>query len=232
MISELWRLAGAAIGLGIAVGFRALFSDRLPPVQFRAYLWDSAADFLLLAAGITIAAIALLWPERSADQSGRRFTSIRWRAPTLLNGFGLALALYSFLGFGMVGEHKVSWWSPPPAAALDQPGAERLALASARQANKPTLLYFHADWCSGCADFERFVIGSPYLAAELSQFQMVRLDVTDSERWEKILRESFGDPPLPAAIVFDRQGRELEPRFVGAEQSLVAMRASLRAALQ
>lgn len=90
-----------------------------------------------------------------------------------------------------------------------------LAAATAN-AGRPSMLFFHADWCTSCVEMERFVFTDPQVGALLGRFARFEADVTHNRDEDKALMQRFGLFGPPAVIFFDAQGREIERlRMVG-----------------
>lgn len=88
--------------------------------------------------------------------------------------------------------------------------------AATASAGRPSMLFFHADWCTSCVEMERFVFPVPKVQALLSRFARLEADVTHNRADDKALMQRFGLFGPPAVIFFDAQGREIaQLRMVG-----------------
>lgn len=97
----------------------------------------------------------------------------------------------------------------------DQSGLAR-HLELARQAGKPVLLDFYADWCASCITMENKVFPRPDIAALLSQAYLIKADVTENDAGNQTLLKQFGLFGPPSMIFYDRQGQEIaELKTVG-----------------
>ncbi len=74
-------------------------------------------------------------------------------------------------------------------------------------ASKPILLDLYADWCVSCIEFERFTFTDPQVAAQMSAFTLLRVDVTQNTVADRALLQKFGlfGPP---AILFFKQSAD------------------------
>lgn len=90
----------------------------------------------------------------------------------------------------------------------DQSGLAR-HLELARQAGKPVLLDFYADWCASCITMENKVFPQPDIAALLSQAYLIKADVTENDAGNQTLLKQFGLFGPPSMIFYDRQGQEI-----------------------
>ncbi len=228
----------AAFGAWSLAARAAVYADGFSdPVQFRVYLWDNAAFFLYLPAAVLLAVVLRLLTANGYLRRG----------PTLaaLYGVAAATAFVSFAGFQIVRPQNIVWTDPMQSKAgsratfAAEPGQDTVwlpqivsrARALGLSQERPVLFYLHADWCHSCADFESFVLGSPFLQKDLEPFIKVRLDVTDIHRWQDYLDRKLGVSAVPSVIVGDRAGRIVPRPVVGENVSLRAVQSVLRAAL-
>jgi thiol:disulfide interchange protein DsbD len=76
-------------------------------------------------------------------------------------------------------------------------------------AGRPTMLFFHADWCTSCVEMERLVFPQPAVRGALQSFALLQADVTANNADDQALMKHFGMFGPPAIIFYDAQGREL-----------------------
>jgi len=91
---------------------------------------------------------------------------------------------------------------------------EELNLAL-KNAQKPVMLDFYADWCVNCVEFEQFTFSDPRVKAKLEKFTLLKADVTKNSDDDKALQKAFTiyGPP---AILFFKEGKEVsELRLAG-----------------
>ncbi|WP_232823701.1 protein-disulfide reductase DsbD [Salinicola sp. CPA57] len=83
------------------------------------------------------------------------------------------------------------------------------ALASARAAGRPAMVDVSADWCISCKIMERTVFPEPAVAERLTDFTLIRADVTQDAATSRELLEHFGlfGPP---GLLFFNDGKELK----------------------
>ncbi|AOO65482.1 protein-disulfide reductase DsbD [Sulfurospirillum halorespirans] len=91
---------------------------------------------------------------------------------------------------------------------------EELNLAL-KNAQKPVMLDFYADWCVNCVEFEQFTFSDSRVKAKLEKFTLLKADVTKNSDDDKALQKAFTiyGPP---AILFFKEGKEVsELRLAG-----------------
>ena len=81
---------------------------------------------------------------------------------------------------------------------------------------KPVMLDFYADWCISCKELERFTFAEPTIASRLSQFTLLRADVTVLTPEQEDLLQTFGLFGPPGIIFFNANGQPLmDLRVIG-----------------
>lgn len=84
-----------------------------------------------------------------------------------------------------------------------------------KNAQKPVMLDFYADWCVNCVEFEQFTFSDARVKAKLEKFTLLKADVTKNSDEDKALQKAFNiyGPP---AILFFKEGKEISAlRLVG-----------------
>ena len=90
------------------------------------------------------------------------------------------------------------------------------ALRNAQNNGAPLLLDWYADWCISCKVIEREVFPATEVARQLSDFQLVRFDITESNPAQRALLDRYQLFGPPAIQLFDGKGDEwLDLRVVG-----------------
>ncbi|MBU2706171.1 protein-disulfide reductase DsbD [Zooshikella marina] len=82
-------------------------------------------------------------------------------------------------------------------------------IAQASVQKKPVLVDIYADWCISCKVIERDVLTKPEVNTLLSQFMLVKADITDNTPDHSSLLKEYGLFGPPALLFFDQQGNEL-----------------------
>jgi thiol:disulfide interchange protein DsbD len=106
--------------------------------------------------------------------------------------------------------HSGQWQTISTPAELDA------ALLTAKNSSKPLLLDWYADWCISCKVIEREVLAAPEVGRQLSDYQLVRFDITASNPEQRALLDRYQLFGPPAILLFDAKGDEwLDLRVVG-----------------
>jgi thiol:disulfide interchange protein DsbD len=200
-----WMTAVKAV---FGVGLLALaiwMLERVLPGSVIMLLWGALA----LISGVYLGAL-----------NGR--TEGGW--PKLWQGLGLILVLLGalqFIGAAAGGND----WLRPLAPLAGGPGSGAVASTQAPEfvevenldelqravaaAGRPVFLDFYADWCVDCKRMERRTFPEPGVAGAMSDFDLLKIDLTDFNDDHREVLAEFGLIGPPAYLFFDR-GRELE----------------------
>ncbi|WP_245391399.1 protein-disulfide reductase DsbD [Sulfurospirillum barnesii] len=84
-----------------------------------------------------------------------------------------------------------------------------------KNATKPVMLDFYADWCVNCVEFEHLTFSDERVKEKLAHFTLLKADVTYNTSDDQALQKAFTiyGPP---AILFFKEGKEVqELRLVG-----------------
>jgi thiol:disulfide interchange protein DsbD len=88
--------------------------------------------------------------------------------------------------------------------------------AALRQAGRPVVLDFYADWCVSCKEMDRYTFGDATVQQRLTGALLLRADVTANSAQDRALLRRFHLFGPPATIFFERGGREIgTARLVG-----------------
>ena len=74
---------------------------------------------------------------------------------------------------------------------------------------KPALVDFYADWCVACKEFDKYTFPNPAVQSKLSDWTLIRIDVTDSTLQDVELLEHYSILGLPSLLLFNSDGQEL-----------------------
>jgi thiol:disulfide interchange protein DsbD len=162
----------------------------------------------LLLALLVATAVYFLRPGASL---GERFQRLAFRTVGALAGVGAAGV--ALVLFGVV--------SMPGEAALERPFEPYSAarLEAARQASKPVVIDFSAEWCTVCKEIEHRVFPHPTVQERFEDFALLRADLTDNDDPAvQALRKDYHIAGLPCIVFLDSEGREVpELRLTGYE---------------
>ncbi len=75
--------------------------------------------------------------------------------------------------------------------------------------NKPIFIYFYADWCVTCREFDRKTLRDKRIVAKSNEFNMLKVNCTTPEKESKALLKRFEVSGLPTMILVDSRGEEL-----------------------
>ncbi len=81
------------------------------------------------------------------------------------------------------------------------------ALAQARQAGRPVMLDFYADWCVACIEMERETFSDPRVQAGLQAALLLQADVTAHNADDRALLKRFDLFGPPGIVFYDAQGQ-------------------------
>ncbi|MFP6849678.1 MAG: protein-disulfide reductase DsbD [Pseudomonas sp.] len=82
------------------------------------------------------------------------------------------------------------------------------ALLAAQSNGKPLLLDWYADWCISCKVIEREVLHAPEIARQLTDYQLIRFDITASNPAQRALLDRYQLFGPPAILLFNGKGEE------------------------
>jgi thiol:disulfide interchange protein DsbD len=81
--------------------------------------------------------------------------------------------------------------------------------AALRDAGRPVMVDFYADWCVSCKEMERFTFSDASVRQRLSQATLLKIDVTANTAEDRALLRRFGLFGPPGTLFFDARGREV-----------------------
>jgi len=80
---------------------------------------------------------------------------------------------------------------------------EELDAVLVKNKGKKIMLDFAADWCTSCKELEEITFADSGVQSKLSEYVLIRADVTDNTDKEKALSKKYGVFGPPALIFFD-----------------------------
>ena len=92
--------------------------------------------------------------------------------------------------------------------------------AAVRQAGRPVMLDFYADWCVSCKEMERYTLTDAKVQKKLAGALLLKADVTANTDDDRELLRRFRLFGPPGTVFFDASGQEIvSARFVGFQNS-------------
>ena len=102
------------------------------------------------------------------------------------------------------------------------------AIAAAARTGRPVMLDLYADWCIACKVMERQVFPEAAVAAAMSEFTLLRADVTANSDEDRALLAHFKLFGPPSMLLFDGAGHERMAFRIQGEKSAGELSAHLR----
>jgi len=122
-------------------------------------------------------------------------------------------------GFTVTGERHSAVASLPFKRVADVNALER-ELSIAAKENKPVMLDFYADWCVSCKEMEKFTFSQSAVQSALTDFILLKADVTANDVASQALLKRFELIGPPATIFFAQDGSEQRAsRLIGFEKA-------------
>ncbi len=89
-------------------------------------------------------------------------------------------------------------------------------LSKAKAKSKPALLDFYADWCIACKQMEAYTFSDPKVQQALSDYALIKVDVTANDMQSKQLQQRYGVIAPPTLIFINSDGQvERNQQIVG-----------------
>lgn len=104
------------------------------------------------------------------------------------------------------------------------------SLAAAKAAGQPLLLDWYADWCISCKVIEREVLTAAAVTTQLSNYRLIRFDMTESNAEQRALLDHYQLFGPPALMMFAGNGDEHQDLRVIGEINAEDFAARLRQA--
>lgn len=172
------------------------------PVQAGPLVWQQPFAFVSVLVGILLVCTGTMV---------RAYRSWSFWIWTVLFGAGLGLAGGGIVQAQLLRPQRIDWFATVGQAQL--PELDLSARRFAKTEGRPILYYFRADWCAHCPDFERYTLGNPMVAEALKHFVVVRMDLTDFDRWQRFAHDNYGVTLTPS-LAFRTASGELSAVLV------------------
>ncbi|MEH6817588.1 MAG: protein-disulfide reductase DsbD, partial [Pseudoalteromonas distincta] len=188
-----------------------------------------SADIILLMAGVLALATALYLHHWQSSQTQSKLKTALWFAATLLVMTGFTLTKNYFWPVQAV---QVSSQSNEFKKVADLAELKE-AVAQASNEGRMVMVDLYADWCVACKEFEHYTFPDAKVQSEFSHYQLIQIDLTESDNKTIELMEEYTVFGLPSILFFNTQGQELSTQrvtgFLNAEdfaKHLAVVRAS------
>lgn len=223
LITGAVTLYALALGMGIPLIAAGMFGNKLLP---KAGDWMNRIKVFF---GFILLAAPLFLIERLLSESISIWLWTLWGLSVLAwlyhiscslkpGKFASALAIFTILGLSVGASFtynlhfSTNTKTAVPAVNFirihDVNSLER-ELTLAKQAGKPVMLDFYADWCVACKQFEKYTFHNPEVAATLQDFVLLQADVTANRPQDIKLLSSLGVLGLPTIDFWAANGDAL-----------------------
>ncbi|MEM5513489.1 protein-disulfide reductase DsbD [Pseudoalteromonas sp. AS84] len=190
-----------------------------------------SADIILLMAGVLALATALYLHHWQSSQTQSKLKTALWFAATLLVITGFTLTKNYFWPV-QVQTVQVSSQNNEFKQVADLAELKE-AVAQANDEGRMVMVDLYADWCVACKEFEHYTFPDAKVQSEFSHYQLIQIDLTESDNKTIELMEEYTVFGLPSILFFNTQGQELSMQrvtgFLNAEdfaKHLAVVRAS------
>lgn len=188
----------AFIFLGLAI---YLISRLLPPT-IPLLLWGTFLLFIAYSLNVY-------------TKAKKRFFRLRKTFAALCGIYGILMIVGASLGHTNPWlPLEKRWVNKDNLAFLRVKTPLELNAAIQSSAYKPTLIDFYADWCVSCQELER-TFEKPEITSLLKQFNLVRVDITESNTDTKALQQTWHVIAPPMLFVVNQDTKQLIPPIVG-----------------
>ncbi|MBB1338098.1 protein-disulfide reductase DsbD [Pseudoalteromonas sp. SR44-2] len=169
-----------------------------------------SADIILLMAGVLALATALYLHHWQSSQTQSKLKTALWFAATLLVMTGFTLTKNYFWPVQAV---QVSSQSNEFKKVADLAELKE-AVAQASNEGRMVMVDLYADWCVACKEFEHYTFPDAKVQSEFSHYQLIQVDLTNSDNKTIELMEEYTVFGLPSILFFNSQGKELTTQRV------------------
>ncbi len=218
-------LYALAMGMGIPLILAAVFGNKLLPT---AGAWMNTVKtlfgFILLAAPIFLLERILpeLWSTILWSALGIIAFSWLYHIKNRLEFGGWkqsVVGIIAVLGLFASAQPALNYWfgggsHSTPATTIKFQRITTVTdleqqLELAKQAGKPVMLDFYADWCVACKEFEKYTFHDPSVEKKLQNFVLLQADVTRNQVQDIELLQSLKVLGLPTIEFWDAQGNHI-----------------------
>ncbi|PXX97453.1 protein-disulfide reductase DsbD [Halomonas sp. LBP4] len=217
---------GVKVAFGILLlGVAIWLVERLLPPAMALLLWAALA----IGSAVTLGALTV--------NQAQGWPRVRQAAGILLLAWGVALVLGAARGaHDPLRPLAPTTTMSPTGQAVEVTTVHSLdtleaALRAASDEGRPAFVHFTADWCISCKQLERRVYLDPRVAAPLSSFARINVDVTETDDTSRELLDSFGLFGPPSLLFFD-DAEEIRAARIQGEVRAAALASHLDGVLE
>ncbi|MBH0042839.1 protein-disulfide reductase DsbD [Pseudoalteromonas sp. SWXJZ10B] len=171
-----------------------------------------SAEIILLMAGVLALATALYLHHWQSSQTQSKLKTALWFAATLLVITGFTLTKNYFWPV-QVQTVQVSSQNNEFKQVADLAELKE-AVAQANDEGRMVMVDLYADWCVACKEFEHYTFPDAKVQSEFSHYQLIQIDLTESDNKTIELMEEYTVFGLPSILFFNTQGQELSTQRV------------------
>jgi thiol:disulfide interchange protein DsbD len=163
-----------------------------------------SANIILLMAGILALAAALYLHHWQSSQQQSKLKTALWFAAMLLVFTGFSLAKDYFWPVQIQASSQNNEFKHVANLA-----ELKVAIADANKQDRLVMVDLYADWCVACKEFEHYTFPDENVQKEFSHYQLIQIDLTESDSKTIALMEEYDVFGLPSILFFNTQGQEL-----------------------
>ena len=163
-----------------------------------------SANIILLMAGILALAAALYLHHWQSSQQQSKLKTALWFAAMLLVFTGFSLAKDYFWPVQIQASSQNNEFKHVANLA-----ELKVAIADANKQGRLVMVDLYADWCVACKEFEHYTFPDERVQKEFSHYQLIQIDLTESDSKTIALMEEYDVFGLPSILFFNTQGQEL-----------------------
>jgi len=171
-----------------------------------------SADIILLMAGVLALATAIYLHHWQSSQGPSKLKTALWFAATLLIITGFTLGKNYFWP-AQVQTVQVSSQNNEFKQVANLTELKE-AVAQANDEGRLVMVDLYADWCVACKEFEHYTFPDAKVQNEFSHYQLIQIDLTDSDNKTIELMDEYTVFGLPSILFFNTQGQELSTQRV------------------
>ena len=171
-----------------------------------------SADIILLMAGVLALATAIYLHHWQSSQGPSKLKTALWFAATLLIITGFTLGKNYFWP-AQVQTVQVSSQNNEFKQVANLTELKE-AVSQANDEGRLVMVDLYADWCVACKEFEHYTFPDAKVQNEFSHYQLIQIDLTDSDNKTIELMDEYTVFGLPSILFFNTQGQELSTQRV------------------